>query len=418
MIEQGNIRFFIPPDLVESDTLAQIANTASMPFVHAIAVMADVHLGKGSTVGTVVATEGAIMPACVGVDIGCGMIAVRTSLKPAQVMDCRKQLREGIERRIPVGIGPRGSNTRILPSVEPRIAELEKLMGEGSMLYLDQRQTEWRNALGTLGGGNHFIEVCVGRPCSLAGDGLTVAYAGKDDEVWVILHSGSRGIGNKTGNHWIKEAQAQAKHWKYDSYLPDPNLAYLIAESEQYWQYMRELQWCQQFALLNREEMMDRVMLELAYTAAGYIGAWGAKDIEVERVNCHHNYVSRETFGDRDYTITRKGAVFAGVGTRSLLPGSMGDDSYIVEGLGNLRSFNSAPHGAGQAMSRTQARKMFDLEYLTNLMSERGIEARVRKEILDESPGSYKKIEDTLYHSAELIRPLYQLRQVLSVKGD
>lgn len=408
MVQIGNVRYFIPPNLIELEAQQQVRNTASMPFVYGVAVMPDVHFGLGSTVGTVVATEGAVMPAAVGVDIGCGMIAVRTSLTVEQVMPLRQQIREGIERRIPVGVGSFGANSRILPSAASRIEsllDLEKMLG----LNMNQR-AGWTNALGSLGGGNHFIEVCVGQPYDdYDGDGIGVAYGPED--VWVILHSGSRGVGNKTGNYWTKIAKALHSEEFTRGDFPDANLSWLSDGTEEHYQYMRELYWCQQFAMLNREEMMDRVLTELQYTL-------GVENFEIERVNSHHNYMSVEEHEGRKLAITRKGAILASVGKRSLIPGSMGTNSYIVEGLGNPLSFNSAPHGAGRRMSRKKARERFSVSEVAAQMMSRGVECRMREAIIDEAPGAYKDIEETMQHAAELVRPLFKLRQIINVKGD
>jgi tRNA-splicing ligase RtcB len=401
VVQFDNIRFFIPPDLIEAEALQQIRNTASMPFVHGVAVMPDVHFGLGSTIGTVVATEGAVMPAAVGVDIGCGMIAVRTSLTREQVMPLRQQIREGIERRIPVGVGSFGVNSRILPSAEPRISKL-KTLEAGFGLDMNQR-AGWEKAMGSLGGGNHFIEVCLGYD-----------YAGAES-VWVILHSGSRGVGNKTGNYWTKIAKSLHSEEFNRGQFPDVNLSWLTAGTVEYDQYLREVSWCQQFALLNREEMMDRVLIELTYSMPNLLGV---ENIEMERINSHHNYMVNEEYEGRMLSITRKGAIYAGDGKRSLIPGSMGTNSYIVEGLGNEASFNSAPHGAGRRMSRRKAREAFTVESVAAQMAERDIEARVREAIVDEAPGAYKDIEETMVHARELVRPLYRLRQIINVKGD
>jgi tRNA-splicing ligase RtcB len=423
VVQFDNIRFFIPPDLIEAEALQQIRNTASMPFVHGVAVMPDVHFGLGSTIGTVVATEGAVMPAAVGVDIGCGMIAVRTSLTREQVMPLRQQIREGIERRIPVGVGSFGVNSRILPSAEPRVSKL-KALEAGLGLDMNQR-AGWEKAMGSLGGGNHFIEVCVGQrmPPQPFETGREAASWIHDnpDEVWVILHSGSRGVGNKTGNYWTKMAKSLHAHEFSYNQFPDANLSWLSKGTLEYEQYMNELTWCQEFARLNREEMMDRVLTELYWTCIGSgdpRGGCGFEVLEVERINSHHNYARPEEYDGKELLITRKGAIRADDGKRSLIPGSMGTNSYIVEGLGNAASFNSAPHGAGRRMSRRKARELFTVESVTAQMAERDVEARVRDAIVDEAPGAYKDIEETMAHASELVRPLYRLRQIINVKGD
>lgn len=402
---------------IEPEAMEQVERTASMPFVHGLAVMPDVHFGKGSTVGTVVATKGAIMPACVGVDIGCGMIAMRTNLTLEQVKPHLKKIREGIERRIPLGVGPRGMNTHLQTFTESRIRMLEDL----ALVYWDtpdfmaKRLKEWRLQLGSLGGGNHFIEVCVGNPVIYPG--LSDQPIFEEESIWVILHSGSRGVGNKTGTFWTNVAKDQAKRYKYDTTLPDPDLAYLIEESREFHEYRKELNWCQRFAQLNRDEMMSRVVTELVYTLGLDLDPISAAmGLEVERINCHHNYVNEEKHDGQDLFITRKGAISAANGVRGLIPGSMGAESFIVTGLGNSGSFRSAPHGAGRRMSRTAARKAFSLEQVRAEMQ--GIEANVRTGILDEAPGAYKDIDQVMNDAKELVRPTHVLQQIISVKGD
>jgi tRNA-splicing ligase RtcB len=406
-----------------------------MPFVEGVAVMPDVHYGKGSTVGTVIATRGAVIPACVGVDIGCGMIAVRTNLKIDDVLPRVKEIREGIERRIPVGVGTHGLNSRIsTESVERAISYLEhsspivKNMNEHIRLldanesttdknFYDKYSKDWRNAIGTLGGGNHFIEICVGKPHTGEDEvDFALDSVGWPMEIWVILHSGSRGVGNKIGIHYTKVAKEQAKKYKYDGWLPDPDLAYLVEGTVEFSNYMRDLHWAQEFARLNREEMMDRVMTQLSYSLYGCEN--DIDDLEEYRINCHHNFTQRESYNGNNYIITRKGAIEAKVGQYGLIPGSMGAASYIVEGLGNVGAFNSAPHGAGRKMSRTKARSLFNVEELTTRMSEAGIESRIRPEILDEHPSSYKDIDVVMKEAKTLVKPLYKLKQIISVKGD
>lgn len=416
----SNIRWFTDSVCVEQEAVAQVRQTASMPFVRGVAVMPDVHYGKGSTVGTVVATKGAIMPACVGVDIGCGMIAVRTKLPPEALVGKEAVIRKGIERRVPVGIGLHGMNSRILPSAKARIAELEamaeKLFDDKN--HMDQRAKDWRTQLGTLGGGNHFIEVCKGRPINHTSELDGFNYPSSNGEVWVILHSGSRGVGNKTGTYWTGVARKQSEKYMYDQWLPNPDLAYLVEHSEEFWKYMNELNWCQRYAFLNRETMMEHVLLELAYTAGGYIGAWGADDIVCERINCHHNYVAKEHHDGENVWVTRKGAIYAVVGSRGLIPGSMGACSYIVTGKGHSGAYLSAPHGAGRKMSRTRARACFTVESVSAELAAKGIEARVREQIVDEAPGAYKDIDMVMWDARELVQPTDMLSQIISVKGD
>ena len=421
----ADIRYFIPPEQLEVEALEQIAHTASVPCVVHVAVMPDAHFGKGSTVGTVLATRDAVIPAAVGVDIGCGMIAVRTNLNVADVKAKLPEIRQGIERRIPLGIGPYGMNEKISISAASRIKELEDLASQlfDDSNWMDNRDSKWRNALGSLGGGNHFIEICIGT--SIEDEGSTHWYG--PEEVWVILHSGSRGVGNKTGTFWTKRAQEYAKTHNYFDYLPSPDLAWLSINSACYWNYLSELKWCQKFAELNRDEMMDRVLTELSYTLGTKCSAdWCGtvfpldylKPIEVERINCHHNFTQMENHHGENLLVTRKGAIEAKEGMRGLIPGSMGACSYIVTGLGNSGSLNSAPHGAGRRMSRSKARKEFTKEGLAALMQKLGIEARVREAIVDEHPDSYKDIATVIDHARELIKPTHILSQLINIKGD
>lgn len=432
-MESDGIRFFIPPEEIEPEALQQIKNTASMPFVEGLAVMPDVHYGKGSTVGTVIVTKDAVIPAAVGVDIGCGMIAVRTAFTPGAITPHVRTLREGIERRIPVGIGPYGMNSRIFPRVEQRIAHLEKLSTTlfDDPNHMNQRGKDWRNQLGSLGGGNHFIELCTGQSmvrmgpvaCSVPWCGGIGAVDVLDDDqsVWVTIHSGSRGVGNKTGMHWIGVAQKQAKKYQYNSWLPDQDLAYLVIHSDEYWQYLKEVGWCQTFAALNREIMLERVLDELGYVLldgpAGLLEAADEKFV-IEKINCHHNFVDTEDIGGFNRLVTRKGAIRVIKGTRALIPGSMGGHSYIVEGLGHEGSFNSAPHGAGRKMSRSKARKLFNIEELQERMQGLCIESRIRTEIIDEHPDSYKDLEVVMSHASKLVTPVAVLRQMINIKGD
>jgi tRNA-splicing ligase RtcB len=243
-----------------------------------------------------------------------------------------------------------------------------------------------------------------------------------DPSVWVILHSGSRGVGNKTGTFWTKQAQKLATKFLYDKWLPDPDLAYLPVHTDEYHAYMAELFWCQEFARCNREEMMDRVLAELYYTCdqkidpAGSVGS--DLPLEAERINCHHNYVNRENHDGENVLVTRKGAIAAAEGDRGLIPGSMGARSYIVAGLGHAGAYQSAPHGAGRLMSRTAARKQFTVEGVRASMEAQGIEANVREAIVDEAPGAYKDIDAVMWDARELVRPTHRLRQLVSVKGD
>ncbi len=376
--------------ILDEQTLDQARTTSTLPFIHPhLALMPDAHLGKGATVGSVIPTLGAIIPAAVGVDIGCGMIAVRTQFSKPQVAAVDlAALRVGIERAIPLSAGHH--NARVLPSAEPRIQELESL-AERSGFDPASYAGNWRLQLGSLGSGNHFIEVT----------------ADENDAVWLFLHSGSRGVGNRIAGHHIKVAQRLAKQWWID--LPDPDLAYLVEGTAEFTRYIAELRWAQHFALLNREEMMDRVVAQVA-------AAMGADVEELERVNCHHNFTERERHFGKDVWVSRKGAIKADKGLAGLIPGSMGTASYVVSGLGNPVSLNSAPHGAGRAFSRSQARRTFTREQLRESM--RGIEYRDTDAFIDEIPAAYKPIDQVMADSEGLVEIRHTLHQLVNVKGD
>jgi tRNA-splicing ligase RtcB (3'-phosphate/5'-hydroxy nucleic acid ligase) len=384
---------FLPWNTIEAEAQKQILNTASMPFVFKhVAVMPDCHYGKGATVGTVLPTAGAIVPAAVGVDIGCGMIAVRTPLTRDDIPDAAA-IRAGIERRIPMSAGK--FNVKVTDSAAKRIAELETL-AHIERANPDQYDKSWRLALGTLGGGNHFIE--------LAED--------TSGTVWVTLHSGSRGVGNRIGTHYIKFAQDLCR--KTGIALPDRDLAFLPEDHPSFRAYMRDLNWAQQFAFHNRNEMMDRVLTELSHAVYGEDGH--QPQLEVQRINCHHNFTQKEHHFGHDVWVTRKGAIQAKAGMWAMIPGSMGTKSYIVVGKEHAMSFHSAPHGAGRRYSRTKARSLFNMNDLAKAME--GIEFRKSKVLLDEIPGAYKDIDTVMENAKELVEVKYILKQFVNVKGD
>jgi tRNA-splicing ligase RtcB (3'-phosphate/5'-hydroxy nucleic acid ligase) len=384
---------FLPWNTIEPEAQQQILNTAKMPFIFKhVAVMPDCHYGKGATVGTVLATKGAVIPAAVGVDIGCGMIAVRTPLTRTDIPQL-STIRSGIERAIPMSAGR--NNTRITPTAAERIGTLEKLASD-TKATPDDYDRNWRLALGTLGGGNHFIE--------LAEDA--------DGAVWLTLHSGSRGVGNRIGNHYIKIAQKLCDKLRID--LPDRDLAYLPEDHPAFAEYLRDLNWAQQFALHSRNEMMDRVLTEVSRAVSG--GEGGRRGLELQRINSHHNFTQQEDhFGARVW-ITRKGAIKATKDSWAMIPGSMGTRSYIVVGKENPMSFHSAPHGAGRRYSRTKARKLFTMNDLNRAME--GIEYRRSGALLDEIPGAYKDIDQVMENAHELVDTKFVLKQFINVKGD
>ena len=389
---QGKVLFFTDPKNIEADALAQIHRTASMPFVVGMAIMPDVHLGKGSTIGTVVLTEGVVMPACVGVDIGCGMIAAQTNLTLEEVKPHLQSIREEIERRVPTGFA---NNTSIEDDVKGRLMRLDIL---GAPTYDDT----WRHSMCSLGGGNHFIEICIGK--YVGGPALEAP------SVWITLHSGSRGVGNKVARHHINIAK------KLSDYTGESaDLSPLYIDRQEGKDYLHEMKWAQEFAKFNREAICIRVM----YAIQKFIPSFDEQATH-PIVNVHHNYTERAgfTFEDSTYDtfITRKGAIAALEGKLAYIPGSMGTHSYVVKGLGNVDSFCSAPHGAGRRMSRRKAREQFTVEDLGTTMH--GIESRVRPGILDEHPESYKDLDKVMEEAAELVSPVWKLTPIMNIKGD
>jgi tRNA-splicing ligase RtcB len=386
-----NIVAFLPPDTIEPQALQQLINTSESPVLaHHLAVMPDCHYGMGSTVGSVIPTSGGIIPAAVGVDIGCGMIAVRTTLSASQLPDNLQRIETGIERRIPLGAGAK--NATITSTAQKRIENLQNKAGD-----VDYRTfSKWQEQLGTLGSGNHFVEVCLD----------------ETQQVWLVLHSGSRGVGNRIAGHHIKIAQKLMALRKVP--LKDRDLAYLPEETPEFKDYIRDLLWAQDYALANREEMMDRAMTELSYTLFGETGHQNA--ITRQRINCHHNFTQMENHFGKNMWITRKGAIQMKQDQLGVIPGSMGTRSYIVSGLGNAASYHSAPHGAGRRMSRNKARDTFTMQDLETAMQ--GVAARLRPSLIDEIPGAYKDIDEVMANSRELVKIEHTLKQIVNVKGD
>ncbi|MDQ1722459.1 MAG: hypothetical protein QOI26_2193 [Pseudonocardiales bacterium] len=385
-MEQINQRLMNWASILEDQTRAQAVATSQMPFIFPhLALMPDAHLGKGATVGSVIPTLGAIMPAAVGVDIGCGMIAVRTQCRASELPPNRDALHAAISAAVPLSAGK--YNTSITPTAQPRVAELESMAGS------DQAQAaspNWRLQLGSLGSGNHFIEVSVDE-------------AGR---VWLFLHSGSRGVGNKLAVKHIAIAQEQCLRRFVK--LPDRDLAYLVEGEPEFDSYLQALRWAQRFAYLNREEMMDRV--------AGAFSRWHRPVERLESVNCHHNYTEQETHFGKHVWLSRKGAISAKAGEAGLIPGSMGAASYVVTGKGNRLSLCSSPHGAGRNFSRTAARKRFTRADLDSRMA--GIAWGRSNAFLDEHPDAYKDIDVVMRDAADLVEIRHTLRQIVNVKGD
>ena len=346
---------------IDHNTVEQAKETASMPFIHPhVALMPDAHLGKGSSVGTVIPTLDAVIPAAVGVDIGCGMIAVQTRARTADLEDKDLSvLREAIEAAIPLSPGNYNKDTTRFPFTKNRVNTLYDL-AQSQKIDLSH-SPKWPEQLGSLGGGNHFIELCVDN----------------EGTVWLFLHSGSRGVGNKIAQKHIKIAQTLAKQWHIP--LPNSDLAYLVQGTPEFTQYLKELNWAQKFAYENRAEMMDRYV----HVFADWLGVQ-AQRVEVDRINCHHNYTRKEEHAGKSVWLTRKGAIDAHEGVRAIIPGSMGTRSYVVRGKGNAAGLCSAPHGAGRRFSRTEAKKRFTIGDLEQAME--GIEYRHGEQWIDEIP--------------------------------
>lgn len=379
--------------IIEPNTLEQAIMTSSMPFVQPhLALMPDAHLGKGATVGSVIPTKGAIMPAAVGVDIGCGMIAVKTQFTKSDLDGKDKAvLRHSIERSIPLSAGH--FNNKLTDTAADRAEELSDIASDTKRwdFYQSLTRTKWQFQLGTLGSGNHFIEVTLD----------------EDDNVWLFLHSGSRGIGNTIAMHHIKVSQDLMK--QYFITLPDPDLAYLVENTPEFDQYITDLNWAQHFALLNREEMMDRLIHDFEH--------WMGDTVEEqERINCHHNFTQREHHMGQNVWLSRKGAIQADAGRPGLIPGSMGTASYVVEGKGYAPSFNSSPHGAGRVFGRNDAKKRFTLEDMDKQMV--GIEYNRSAAFLDEIPSAYKDIDIVMEDAHDLVEIKHTLHQIINVKGD
>ncbi|WP_018153036.1 RtcB family protein [Leeia oryzae] len=381
---------------VEPEAQAQLRKAAQLPFIFRhLAVMPDVHLGKGSTIGSVIPTQGAIIPAAVGVDIGCGMMAVKTSLTAADLPENLHRLRSEIERAVPHGRTPgrrdQGAWGQTPGTVDRMWAELLPGFERITEKYPRLKNTNHHQHLGTLGTGNHFIEVCLDEA----------------DHVWFMLHSGSRGVGNAIGNLFIELAQADMR--QHLANLPDKDLAYFREGSAHFDDYVAAVGWAQDYARRNRMLMMQHVIS----AARGVIRKPFAA--EVEAVNCHHNYVQQETHFGAAVLVTRKGAVSAQKGQLGIIPGSMGAKSYIVRGLGNEESFCSCSHGAGRTMSRNEAKRRFNLD--DQIRATRHVECRKDKDVIDEIPMAYKDIDAVMRAQTDLVEIVHTLRQVVCVKG-
>jgi tRNA-splicing ligase RtcB len=383
---------------VETEAKQQLANASRLPIVFRhIAAMPDVHVGIGATVGSVIATVKAIIPAAVGVDIGCGMMACKTTLHANDLPESLAPLRAAIERAVPHGSSPRrrsrdqGSWEDPPASVDAAWATLAAEFDALCELHPRLKNTNNRKHMGTLGSGNHFIEVCLD----------------EEGAVWFMLHSGSRGVGNAIGSHFIELAKKDAE--LHQRNLPDQDLAYLEEGAQYFGDYVRAVGWAQRFAAKNREVMMANLIAIVRQVIAKRF------ETHVEAVNCHHNYVQQERHFGADVFVTRKGAVSAKRGELGIIPGSMGTRSYIVRGLGNAESFESCSHGAGRVMSRSKAKKLFSVE--DQVRATAGVECRKDKEVIDEIPMAYKDIDAVMEAQKDLVEVVHTLKQVVCVKG-
>ncbi|MBO3653299.1 RtcB family protein [Acinetobacter bereziniae] len=383
---------------VDEKSKEQLLKTAQMPFIYKwMAVMPDVHVGIGATIGSVIPTKGAIIPAAVGVDIGCGMMAARTSLTASDLPNNLHALRTELERLIPHGM-TKGRGRRDRGSWDTPTARVDQAWAElvADFEYICAKHPRLKNTnnhkqLGTLGTGNHFVEICLD----------------EHQQVWIMLHSGSRGVGNAIGNHFIELARKDMQ--KHFINLPDKDLAYLVEGTEHFDDYWFAVGWAQRFAMKNRELMMEAAVQALRIIINKPFNA------KVEAVNCHHNYVDKEEHFGQEVLVTRKGAVRARLGEYGIIPGSMGAKSFIVKGKGNQESFCSCSHGAGRVHSRTAAKKLFTVE--DQIEQTQGVECRKDAAVIDEIPSAYKPIEDVMKAQSDLVEVVYTLSQVVCVKG-
>jgi len=381
------VKIWAPLEKVDSKALTQLKNLSALPFVFKhVAAMPDVHVGIGATVGSVIATKGALIPAAVGVDIGCGMMAVQTQLSPERLKDEAGKIRSRIEAAIPVGF----SGNR---SVEGSVDEWGGWKEWKNLTFTDRDLRDRAlHQLGSLGGGNHFIELCTDQ----------------NNGVWVMLHSGSRNVGKTLAERHMQSAKKRLR--EANVRLSDMDLAWVEEGSAEFAGYLRDLQWCQAYALQNRIEMMDRVLALLADMYGG-----GQPLVTGLKVNCHHNYAIRETHFGEQVWVTRKGAVRAALGDYGIIPGSMGARSFVVRGLGSAESFHSCSHGAGRVLSRTEAKKRYTVKDLR--AQTEGVESRKDQGVLDEIPSAYKNIDEVMAQQSDLVEPLFQLSQFICVKG-
>lgn len=393
--EHKPIKAWINGVPLEKQAREQLINTASMPFIFKhLAVMPDVHYGMGATVGSVVATKGAVIPAAVGVDIGCGMMAVKLSLTANDLPESLKEVRDEIEKCVPVGFDQHQNfdkhlSKRYISHIELKMCELIEKHPTISKMVKDASKKALMQT-GTLGGGNHFIEVCLD----------------ESDNVWIMLHSGSRGIGNIIGRYFIEVAKNDMRTHHIN--LKDSNLSYLSEGTKHFNDYVEWVEWAQVYAAKNRDVMLELVLNALSSVLPPF-------KLTEQAINCHHNYISKENHFKENVIVTRKGAVRARKGDLGIIPGSMGAKSYIVRGKGNNDSFCSCSHGAGRVMSRTEAKKRFNID--DQIKATEGIECKKDDSVIDEIPMAYKDIDAVMAAQSDLVEVVHTLKQVVCVKG-
>jgi len=393
IIEKGKFPVKIYTDELDYQAWTQLEHLSNLPFIHNhIAVMPDAHGGIGSTIGSVIPTVGAIIPAAVGVDIGCGMNAVRLSLNADKLPDNLRKVRLAIEEAVPVGFDMHKSIQAHNSTIKNLDSTLDKIIGKHPTIskMIKRPYNTWTQQLGTLGGGNHFIEICLD----------------ENKAVWVMLHSGSRGIGNTIGRYFIKLAKQDME--QHIQQLPHKDLAYFTEGAQHFEDYVEAVHWAQDYAFFNRQEMMRLILEALRKELPPFT-------VTKEAINCHHNYVAIESHFGKQVFLTRKGAIRAGEGELGIIPGSMGAKSFIVKGKGNAESFCSCSHGAGRTMSRTAAKRHFSIDDLVK--QTQGIECRKDKKILDEIPQAYKDISTVMDNQADLVDIVHTLKQIVNVKG-
>jgi tRNA-splicing ligase RtcB len=394
-LTQGRVPVKVWARSLEATAQRQLENVATLPIIHGhVAAMPDVHAGIGATVGSVIPTKGAIIPAAVGVDLGCGMNAVRLTLGARDLPESLARIRSAIEAAVPVGFDQhearvKGAREKVAKALAPRLARIVERTPKLATMQRDF-DTTWVRQLASLGGGNHFIEICLD----------------ESDRAWVMLHSGSRGIGNAIGRHFIERARREME--SHDVHLPDRDLAWLAEGTEAFDAYVEAVLWAQDYALANRREMVRLVLGAIAPHLPAF-------ETDGEAIACHHNYVAREHHFGADVFVTRKGAIRAGAGEMGIIPGSMGTKSYIVRGKGNAESLCSCAHGAGRQMSRAEAKRRFSRADLVE--QTRGVECRKDGDVIDEIPGAYKPIDEVMEDQSDLVEVVHTLKQVVCVKG-